>query len=100
MRAAWPGPWQETGWYREELGTNAERNFAVVDRLRPIAERLEATVAQVAIAWVLHQNGVTAAIAGSRNGKHMEENAAAATLDLSDVLPEIAELIPPSPTPS
>ena len=30
-------------------------SFAVADGLRPIAARLGATVAQVAIAWVLHQ---------------------------------------------
>ena len=100
VRAAWPGPWQETEWYKEELVAKAEQNFAVVDGLRPVAERIGATVAQVAIAWVLHQKGVTAAIAGSRDGKHMEENAAAAALDLSTVLTEIAELIPRRPTPA
>ena len=100
VRAAWPGPWQETEWYKEELVAKAEQNFAVVDGLRPVAERIGATVAQVAIAWVLHQKGVTAAIAGSRDGKHMEENAAAAALDLSAVLTEIAELIPRTPTPA
>ena len=94
VQAAWPGPWQETSWYKEELGTNADRNFAIADRLRPIAESLGATVAQVAIAWVLSQQGVTAAIAGSRNGGHMGENAAAAALDLSAVMAEIEELVP------
>ena len=100
VRAVWSGKWQETDWYKQELGTNAEQNFAVVDRLRPIADRLDATVAQVAIAWVLHQKGVTAAIAGSRDGKHMQENAAAVALDLSEVLSEIEELIPRRPTPA
>ena len=94
VRAAWPGPWQETDWFKKELGTNAAQNFAVVDGLRPIAERLDATVAQVAIAWVLHQPGVTAAIAGSRNGSHMGENAASMTLDLSAVIEEIEQLRP------
>ena len=35
------------------------------------------TVAQLALAWVWHQPGVTAAIAGSRNARHVQENAAA-----------------------
>jgi aryl-alcohol dehydrogenase-like predicted oxidoreductase len=52
----------------------------------------------VAIAWVLHQPGVTAAIAGSRDGRHMEENAGAVTVDLSEVLPEIEDLIRLGPT--
>ena len=94
VKAAWPGPWQQTSWYQEELGTNAEQNFAVAARLRPIAERLGATVAQVAIGWVLHQPGVTAAIAGSRNGGHMQENAEAMKLDLSTVLTELEALMP------
>ena len=98
-RAAWPGPWKESPWYKRVLGPGAgERSFAVAYGLRPIAERLGATVAQVAIAWVLHQAGVTAAIAGSRDGSHMEENAGAAALDLSDVMDEIDALVPRGPT--
>ena len=100
VRAVWSGKWQETDWYKQELGSNAEQNFAVLDRLRPIADRVDATVAQVAIAWALHQKGVTAAIADSRDGKHMQENAAAVALDLSEVLTEIEELIPRRPTPA
>ena len=34
VQASWPGQWRETDWYKEELGTNAEQNFAVADRLR------------------------------------------------------------------
>ncbi len=41
---------------------------------------------------------VSAAIAGSRDGGHMKENAAAASLDLSNVLSEIEQLIPLGPT--
>lgn len=98
-RAAWPGPWRESRWYKRVLAPGpGERSLAVADGLRPIAEQLKATVAQVAIAWVLHQPGVTAAIAGSRDGSHMRENADAAVLDLSDVLSEIERLIPLGPS--
>ena len=100
VRAAWPGRWRETDWYKEELGTKAEQNFAVVDGIRPIAQALGASVAQVALAWVLHQEGVTAAIAGSRSGGHMHENARAAALALpGHVRDEIEQLIPPARTP-
>lgn len=93
-RAGWPGPWRETAWYRRVLGPGAgERSLAVADGLRPIAQELGATVSQVAIAWVLHQRGATAAIAGSRNGSHMAENARATAIDLSGVLDEIEQLI-------
>jgi myo-inositol catabolism protein IolS len=95
----WTGPWVESAFYKRLLSPGrVERSFAVAEGLRLIAEQLGATVAQVAIAWVLHQPGVTAAIVGSRDGAHMQENAVAANLDLSDVLPEIEELIPLGPT--
>jgi myo-inositol catabolism protein IolS len=99
VRATWTGPWVETSFYKRLLSPDrAERSFAVADGIRPIAQRLGATVAQVAIAWVLHQQGVTAAIAGSRDGRHVGENADAALLDLSGVMDELDELIRLGPT--
>jgi len=58
--------------------------FAVVDGMRPIAERLGVTMGQLALAWNIAQPGVTAAIAGSRSGSHMRENADAGDLALDD----------------
>jgi len=96
--ATWTGPWLESSFYKRLLSPGrAERSFAVAEGLRPVADHLGATVAQVAIAWVLHQPGVTAAIAGSRNGGHMRENAEAASLDLTEVLDELEQLIPLGP---
>ena len=54
-----------------------ERSLAVVDGIRPIAERLGCSLAQLALAWTVHQPGVTAAIAGSRDAEHVRSNAAA-----------------------
>lgn len=59
-----------------------KRHLEVVDMLRPIADRLGITLAQLALAWVIHQQGVTAAIAGSRSPSHTAENAAAAHVEL------------------
>jgi aryl-alcohol dehydrogenase-like predicted oxidoreductase len=68
--------------------------FRVVDGLRPIAERLGVTMGQLALAWNIAQPGVTAAIAGSRSGEHMRQNAAAAEIQLdTTVLDEIEELL-------
>ena len=44
---------------------NRERNLAIVDALRPIADRLGITLAQLALAWNVAQPGVTA-ISSSR----------------------------------
>jgi aryl-alcohol dehydrogenase-like predicted oxidoreductase len=68
--------------------------FRVVDGLRPIAGRLGLTMGQLALAWNIAQPGVTAAIAGSRNGEHMRQNAAAGEVELDPgVLTEIEELL-------
>ncbi|MEX2420608.1 MAG: aldo/keto reductase, partial [Actinomycetota bacterium] len=53
------------------------RSLDVVDGLREIAERLGCIVPQLALAWTFHQEGVTAAIAGSRDPSHVRDNAAA-----------------------
>ena len=98
VRAIWTGPWLDSAFYQQLLAPGkAERSFAVADGIRPIAAELGATVAQVAIAWVLHQQGVTAAIAGSRDGRHMRANADAADLDLAGVLDRLEALIPLGP---
>ena len=65
-------------------GGNRERSLAVVDGLRPIAERLGSTLAQLALAWNVAQPGVTAAIAGSRNPDHVRSNAAAGDIELDE----------------
>jgi aryl-alcohol dehydrogenase-like predicted oxidoreductase len=75
-----------------------ERSLAVVDGLRPIAESLGITLAQLALAWTFHQPGVTAAIAGSRNPDHVRQNAGAGELELDqDILAQIEELLPLGP---
>ncbi len=58
------------------------RGAALVDRMRPVAERNGATVAQLALRWALAQTGMTAVIAGSRNPAHARANAAAGTLEV------------------
>ncbi|HEX6263167.1 MAG TPA: aldo/keto reductase [Actinomycetota bacterium] len=75
-----------------------ERSLAVVDRLRPIAKRLGITLAQLSLAWILHQPGVTSAIAGSRNPDHVRQNAEAGDVALSrEDLDEIDGILPLGP---
>jgi aryl-alcohol dehydrogenase-like predicted oxidoreductase len=70
-----------------------------VHAVRPIAERLGVSVPQLAIAWVLRQDGVTAALAGSRNPAHVRQNARAGELGLPEsILEELERLIPLGPT--
>ncbi len=70
----------------------------MVDALRPIAESLGITLAQLALAWAVHQPGVTSAIAGSRNPDHARENAAAGRVELDgETLERIEGILPLGP---
>jgi methylglyoxal reductase len=60
-----------------------EHHLAEVEALRPVAGRYGMTLAQLALAWVVEQPGVTAAIAGSRSADRMRENAAAGSIQFS-----------------
>jgi aryl-alcohol dehydrogenase-like predicted oxidoreductase len=68
------------------FASGLERSLAVVERLRPIAERLDISLAQLALAWNVHQSGVSVAIAGSRNPKHVRSNAAAGDVELDEAI--------------
>jgi aryl-alcohol dehydrogenase-like predicted oxidoreductase len=59
-----------------------ERALALVERLRPVAADLGATVAELAIAWAAHQDGVAGAIVGARTPAQVEGWIGAATLEL------------------
>jgi aryl-alcohol dehydrogenase-like predicted oxidoreductase len=71
-----------------------ERTLAVVEAMRPIAERLGCSTAQLALAWNVHQPGVTAAIAGSRNARHVRSNAEAGDVELDEgTLAELEDIL-------
>ncbi|MBI1388983.1 MAG: aldo/keto reductase [bacterium] len=68
-------------------------NKALVDLLGAIAERKNATPAQIALAWLLAQKSWIAPIPGTTKPHRLEENLAAAELELtSDDLREIDEI--------
>lgn len=71
-----------------EAGPRAE---AVVEGLRRLAREEDVTVAQLAIAWVLRQPGVTSAVAGSNSVTHTRENAEAGRLVLADATLQVIE---------
>ncbi|MEV8373189.1 aldo/keto reductase [Kribbella sp. NPDC056861] len=76
---------------------DAESAYAIIDVLRKVAERHEATVAQTALAWVLAQPAVTSVIAGVKRLDQLTGNLAAVDLDLSTE--DLAELDEVSRTP-
>jgi aryl-alcohol dehydrogenase-like predicted oxidoreductase len=84
-----------SGWLGEMFTIpNIDRVATLVDGLRQLAAPLGASVAQLVVAWNIHQPGVTGTIVGSRHEDHVRENAAAATLELSRrALEDIESLI-------
>jgi aryl-alcohol dehydrogenase-like predicted oxidoreductase len=71
-----------------------EKHLEVVAALAPIAERRQVSLAEIALAWVVGQPGITGAIAGTRRESHVRANARAGDLTLSEQdLAEIAEIV-------
>ncbi len=64
-------------------GENFQRNLDVVEKIEEIAREKGVTPAQLAIAWVLAQGDDIVPIPGSKSRKHLEENVAAAEIELT-----------------
>ena len=58
--------------------------LAAVDRLRPIADGLGLSMAQLALAWVLREPNVASAITGASRPEQVEQNATASGVTLGD----------------
>lgn len=78
-----------------------EQGFQVVEALRDIAGRHQATVAQVALAWVLSNPVVTSIIMGASSLEQFDSNLAALSVELGDAelqqLDELTALAPRYP---
>lgn len=79
---------------RWQLG-NFEKNTEATVRLTALAESIDATVSQLALAWILAQGEHVVPIPGTRSPRRARENAAAADLHLTPGhLARIAEILP------
>lgn len=78
--------------FKEE---NREHNLKLAERVREIAETKDATPAQLALAWLLHQGKDIVPIPGTRHPRYLEENVAAVDLELdSATLQALDEALP------
>ncbi|HEY3508192.1 MAG TPA: aldo/keto reductase [Kribbella sp.] len=68
-------------------GDNLDANLALVEQIRAVAARHDATPGQIALAWVLAQGNDVVPIPGTKRRKYLEENWAAVDVELpaSDV---------------
>jgi aryl-alcohol dehydrogenase-like predicted oxidoreductase len=64
-------------------GENFQRNLELVERVRQIAEEKAITPGQLALAWVLAQGEQIVPIPGTKRRSYLEENAAAAAVQLT-----------------
>jgi aryl-alcohol dehydrogenase-like predicted oxidoreductase len=62
---------------------NFEQNLRIVDEVRAVASELDASPAQVALAWLLAQGDDIAPIPGTKRVARVEENTAADAIELS-----------------
>ncbi|GHC23366.1 aldo/keto reductase [Aidingimonas halophila] len=67
-----------------------ERAYDCIDTMRGIAEGKGVSVAQIALAWLLHQDAVTSIIVGAKRTEQLDDNIAATQVELSN--DELAEL--------
>ena len=64
-------------------GANFEKNLRIVDEVEAVASEVDATPAQVALAWLLAQGDDIAPIPGTKRVSRVEENTAADGIELS-----------------
>ncbi|MEQ8555949.1 MAG: aldo/keto reductase [Cyclobacteriaceae bacterium] len=71
---------------------NLSRTNAFLDEIKPIAEKHDATLAQLVINWTLQQPGITSVLVGARNKEQVAQNALALSFDLdTEIVDEITE---------
>jgi aryl-alcohol dehydrogenase-like predicted oxidoreductase len=76
-------------------GENFERNIELVSRVEELAEEKGVTAGQLALAWVLHRGEDIVPIPGTKHTSYLEENVAAAEIELSaDDLSRLEEIAP------
>jgi|SRR6185312_559250 len=69
---------------------NKDRAFDVIDVLEPMAKAKNVSVAQLALAWLLHQPVVTTVILGAKNNAQLDDNLKA--IDVSFNVDEMQKL--------
>lgn len=82
--------WNETT-YRSETDyaqkakydATAEHDRIIIERVKVIAEKYEVPRSQIALAWLLGKEPVTAPIVGATNNKHLEDAVAALAVKLT-----------------
>ena len=80
---------------------NKEQAFDIIDVLEVMAKEKQATVAQLALAWLLHQPVVTSVIIGANKPEQLQDNLKSTEVKFTDAelktLAEVSKLAPEYP---
>jgi aryl-alcohol dehydrogenase-like predicted oxidoreductase len=77
---------------------NLEKAYDIIDVMQAVATRRNATVAQIALAWLLHQPSVTSVIIGAKKVGQLTDNLAAVDVQLdAEDLKQLDEASRPAP---
>jgi aryl-alcohol dehydrogenase-like predicted oxidoreductase len=80
------------------LPIDKEKGYNLIDRMRQIASQHKATVAQIALAWLLSKPYVSTILLGASKLSQLEDNLGAANIQLSDQeVTELDALTAPAP---
>jgi len=72
---------------------NKEKAFDIIDVMQKIANSKQVPVAQIALAWLLHQPAVTSVIIGANKPQQLQDNLNSVNIQLtSDELTELNEV--------
>lgn len=78
-----------------------DRAFKCVDAMRPLAEKRQVSVAQIALAWILSKSFVTSVIIGAKSMDQLRDNVASTRVQLTDeeikLLDAVSQLPPEYP---
>ncbi len=74
-----------------------DRAYSCIDAMRPMAEARDVSVAQIALAWLLHQTHVTSVIVGAKRVDQLEDNIAATKVELSAADLEVLDKVSAMP---
>lgn len=80
---------------------NRDKAFDAIEAMSPMAKARDVTVAQIALAWLLHRKAVSSVIIGAKRVEQLDDNLASVKVDLTaeemDILDKIGALAPEYP---
>ena len=92
----------QTRWYSKDRPSAnhsdagcEEEVFVALAQIRQIAQELDATMATIALAWLLNQSGVTSALVGARNPEELHWNLPAVDMRLGNGINQLSRITAP-----